>query len=265
MSTTFRVLIDEIPDALDLEPDLDGVDWLEDEPDLDRCPVHLYVHGVSTSATELSVSASMTLDVRVSNGASSEDWDLAFAVIELALDAADTVLVETEWGEVVTMDELRAHCDDPWRAAQLDSFARELIALDNRVVLPGPVRDTIVGPRVRRELADATEPGPRLLEVIRRVQWIVGPHFAANAIVITAADGTMSSVAVIGPDLRYVLAPVERVLLEHGRELVVPGDVLDRLPGVSVTWLDDGHRLIPAVPEVKWAAVVTAAEPFRIV
>ena len=275
MSVTFSIPIDEIPDALDLEPDVADVDWIEDDPDLTSGPVHLYVHGSSTVVVTIVVSEAMTLDVHVPFTASPADWALALDVVEMAMGQADTVLVEVDGGEPVTLDELRALCNREWQGERAASAVRALRVLaDSRVArAQGPVRPAHIGPRVMAELtadnADDTEQGRRLLAVLGRVQWVTGPHDRAAAMEVTDNRGVGFSVAVIGPLLRYVLPPTDRLLVENGNlasdagELMIPSDALASLPGVRITWLDDGNRLMDAVPESAWPAVVAAAEAHR--
>ena len=87
---------------------------------------------------------------------------------------------------------------------------------------------------------------------------------------VTDPGGTGFTVAVIGPLLRYVLPPTDRLLVENGNladdagELTIPADALASLPGVRFSWLDDGNRLMDAVPESAWPAVVAAAEAHRL-
>ena len=276
MSVTFSVQIDTIPDALDLEPDVAGVDWIEDNPDIQAGPVHLYVHGSSTAVITIVVSDEMTLDVRVPPTASPTDWALAFDVIELAMEQADTVLVEVDEGEPLTIEELRERCNAAWQQTQSASAARALRLLIERgpVQAPGPVRPAHLGRRVMAELAadgaDDDEQGRRLLRVLRRVQWVTGPHDRALALNVLDADGHSHSVAVIGPELRYVLPPTDRLLIENGdladdaAELVIPSEMLSELPGITLQWLDDGNRLMDAVSESQWPFVIEAASSHRI-
>ena len=275
MSVTFSIPIDEIPDALDLEPDGAGVDWIEDDPDLNSGPVHLYVHGSSTAFVTIAVSDTMTLEVRVPFTASPTDWALALDVIEMAMERADTVLVEVDECEPVTLDELRALCNREWQDQRAASAVRALRVLADSGVAqaPGPVRSVHIGQRVLAELtadnADDTEQGRRLIAVLKRVQWVTGPHDRAAALEVTGPGGTGFTIAVIGPLLRYVLPPTDRLLVENGNlandagELMIPADALASLPGVRVSWLDDGNRLMDAVPESAWPAVVAAAEAHR--
>ena len=276
MSVTFSIPIDEIPDALDLEPDVPGVDWIEDDPDLVAGSVHLYVHGSSTVVVTIAVSEAMTLDVRVPLTASPADWALALDVVERAMEQADTALVEVDGGEPVTQDELRALCNREWQGERAASAVRALRVLAESGVVraPGPVRSTHIGPRVMAELtadnADDAEQGRRLIAVLRRVQWVTGPYDRAAALEVTDPGGTGFTVAVIGPLLRYVLPPTDRLLVENGNladdagELTIPADALASLPGVRFSWLDDGNRLMDAVPESAWSAVVAAAEAHRL-
>ena len=276
MSVTFSIPIDEIPDALDLEPDINSVDWIEDDPDLTSGPVHLYVHGSSTVLVTISVSDAMTLDVRVPLTASPADWVLALDVVEMAMEQADTALVEVDSCEPVTLDELRALCNRQWQDARAASAVRGLrvLAASGVVQAQGPVRSAHIGPRVMAELtaedADDTEQGRRLIAVLRRVQWVTGPHDRAVALEVTDPDGVGFTVAVIGPLLRYVLPPTDRLLVENGNlasdagELMIAATALASLPGVHVTWLDDANRLMDAVPESAWPAVVAAAEAHRL-
>ena len=276
MSVTFSVQIDTIPDALDLEPDVAGVDWIEDDPDLQAGPVHLYVHGSSTALLTVVVSDTMTLDVQVPCTASPADWALAFDVIELAMEQAETVLVELDGGEPFTIDELREHCDATWQQSQAAAAAMALRLLSERgpVQASGPMRSAHLGSRVMTELAadgaDDDEQGRRLLTVLRRVQWVTGPHDRAVALNVLDADGHSHSVAVIGPELRYVLPPTDRLLIENGdladdaAELVIPSEMLTELPGITLQWLDDGNRLMDAVSESQWPFVIEAASAHRI-
>ena len=276
MSVTFSIPIDTIPDALDLEPDVPGLDWIEDDPDLEAGPIHLYVHGSSTAVLTIAVTDEMTLEVRVPLTASPTDWGLAFDVIELAMEQAETVLVELDGGEPFTIDELREHCDATWQQSQAASATKALRLLTEGgpVQAPGPIRSAHLGSRVMAELAadeaDDDEQGRRLLAVLRRVQWVTGPHDRAVALHIPDADGRSHSVAVIGPDLRYVLPPTDHLLVENGdladdaAELVIPSEALTALPGITVQWLDDGNRLMEAVPESQWPLVIEAAAAHRI-
>ena len=290
---TFSLPIDEIPDVLELEPDIDGIDWIEDDPDLHVGPAHLYVHGSSTAVVTVEVSEAMTLDVHVPATASSVDWDLALEVVERAMEQADTVLVElicdpgdprdpgdpADWpdrhDEPMELAELQAFCDPAWRSEQLATAVRRLRASDAIVAVPGPTRTAFLGPRVLTELTqpdgiDQVEQGRRLLDILRSVQWVSGPHDRAAALTVPSGDASMHTVAVIGPLLRYVLPPTDRLLIENGNladdagELLIPSTILDSLPGVRVKWLDDGNRLMEPVAEAAWPAVVAAAEQHRL-
>ena len=276
MHVTFSIPIDEIPDALDLEPELDGVDWIEDDPDLDAGPAHLYVHGSSTALVTIAVSESMALDISVPGTASPIDWELALAVVEAALETAETVLVSIDGGEPISIDELRTLCDKSWREEHAAAKVRDLRLRSggDAVEIPGPVRTAYVGTRVLAEMAaepaDDVEQGRRLVAILRRVQWVTGPHDRATALHVPASDGATFTVAVVGPLLRYVLPPTDRLLVENGNladdagELLIPSEALDLLPGVQVTWLDDANRLMQPVAEADWPSVVSAAEEHRL-
>lgn len=258
--TTFRVLFDEVPDAYELVPDDDNLDWEEEDPDLAAGPVHPFLYSKSPISLSLSIRTHMSLEIEHSD--LSDDWDFALAVVEQSMDVAETVLVELDGEEPMPFDELVEYCDQSWRDEMYELATERLVRQISRtgtVSIPGPQRTSFLGERVVARLGDES-----VSEVLRSVQWLRGPHFAVENVSMRLVESAgTAQVGVLGPDLRSLVSNASFVLLEGGGELLVPVSALSSVGDNWVRWLDDGNVLFGPVPEKDWTSLLTSLETHR--
>jgi hypothetical protein len=251
-------------DVLDLEPDLDNIDWLEGDPQLPDGTASLFVHGRSTHAVELHLTDE--LEVWVPSLSSPANWEIAFAVLELATESLDTAFVTWNDGDLWELSELTAKCDDEWQHGQYTSDEQELFArvrVEGHALVKGPVRTTHFGPDTLHEILAGQCSAE---DVILRTNYVSGPHLVAEAVLDSHAHSRI--VTVIGPGLRTILPPADAVLLDtinpNQHPVMVPTSTLDQIGFLNVVRLDEAHRLVQAVPDSAWSAVLNAALPFAI-
>lgn len=258
--TTFRVLFDEIPDAFDVVPDNDNLEWEEEDPDLAVGAVHPFLYSQSPISLSLAVRREMSLEIEHAD--LSDDWDFALAVVERAMDAAETVLVELVGEEPMPFEELVEYCDDEWRAEAYDAALERLlrqIANSGTIGIPGPQRMSYLGERVVARLSNES-----VSDVLRSVQWIRGPHFAVENVSMRLVGSEVPArVGVLGPDLRSLVSDASFVLLEGGGELLVPVAALALIGADRVRWLDDGNFLFGPIPETDWGPLLESLESHR--
>ncbi len=243
-------------EVFDIEPDLDGVDWVEDDPALPEGSANLYVYQKSTVGVALHLDEEF--EVWVPSLASEADWELVFGILQRSAALLDTVFVTWNDGDVWELSELVEHCDADWQRGQL---ADDIVTLSARVEVEGtvevkgPMRSVRIGPWVIGQVADGLV---SVEDVLLRTNYINGPHLVAQA---ATDEGRL--VTVLGPGLRTLLPPSDAVLLDTIDTAVppvlIPPDVLDHLEGIDATRLDEGHRLVQAVAEGSWPAILNAA------
>ena len=248
-------------EVLDVEPDIDGVDWIEEEPALPDGSANLYVYNKSTVGIALHLDEEF--EVWVPALASQADWQLAFGVLQRSADLFETIFVTWNDGDVWELSELEAHCGSDW---QIDQQVADTAALKDRVeiygtvAVKGPMRTTHIG---RSVLAEVGAGSVTIAGVLLRTNFVGGPHLVGHA---ETDDDQL--VSVLGPGLRTLLPPSDAVLLDtidlSIPPVVVRPEVLDDLSSVgviSVVRLDEGHRLVGAVAETAWSTVLRAALP----
>ena len=248
-------------DVFALEPDIDGVDWAEDDPVLPAGTATLYVYKHSTRAVELHLDDEF--EVWVPSLSSVADWQIAFAVLERATDLFDTVFVTWNDGDVWELSELVEHCDADWQQLQFLADGRDLLDRVERdgvaVSVAGPLRSVLVGPHVVNGI---TSREFTLEEVLIRTNYVAGPHLVAEA-VVEPGENEQRTLTVLGPGLRTLLPPADAVLLDtidaDRPPVLIPVAALDGLAQLDVTRLDEGHRLVQAVPDSAWPGVLDAA------
>ena len=248
-------------DVFDVEPDLDGIDWVEEDPTLPDGSANLYVHRKSTVGVELHLDNEF--EVWLPSLASAADWQLVFGVLGRSAELFDTVFVTWNDGDVWELAELIDHCDDAWQLEQQkadNQTAMSRVATEGMVVVKGPIRSAHIGSWVLQQVAEGVV---TLEEVLLRTNYVDAPHLVAEA----AVDAGQL-VTVLGPGLRTLLPHSDAVLLDtidtaHTPVLVSP-TALDDIAGLDVTRLDECHRLVQAVAESSWSAILTAALPHAL-
>jgi hypothetical protein len=247
-------------DVFDIEPDLDGIDWVELDPQIADSPT-LFVRGRSTRGVQLQLDGA-DLTVVVPTLASAADWDTAFVVLTNVCNVLDNVMVT--WNDEDAMDlvELQETHDCAWQQEQSQRDSAELVAKAREhftAAVPGPIRSVHIGP----DMAAQVDSGRCSVEdILLRTNYPPGRMHLAVAVEETIAGRPMV-LAVLGPDLRTLLPRCDVVLIESGSAdeapVLVDARALDQFPGVTVTRLDEHLRLVEAVPEAQWADVVAAA------
>ncbi len=251
-------------DVLDLEPDIDNIDWLEADPQLPDGTASLFVYGRSTRAVELHLGDEF--EVWVPSLSSQANWEIAFAVLAVATELFDTSFVTRNDGDLWDIPELNADCDHQWQHAQYSSDEQELIdraRAEGMAMVKGPIRTTHIGPYVLQEILAGH---CSLEDVILRTNYVSGPHLAAEAVLESRESARV--VAVLGPGLRTILPAVDAVLLDT-IDLALPpvmvsASAIDQIGLLKVVRLDQVHRLVEAVPDFAWPAVLNEALRFAI-
>ena len=248
-------------DVFDVEPDLDGVDWVEEDPTLPHGSANLYVNKKSTVGIELHLDDEF--EVWLPSLASAADWQLVFGVLGRSAELFDTVFVTWNDGDVWELAELIDHCDEAWQLEQHradNQTALSRAAAAGTVVVKGPIRSAHIGSWVLRQVAADVV---TLEDVLLRTNYVDGPHLVA-----VAAVDAGQLVTVLGPGLRTLLPPADAVLLDTvdaaHTPVLVSSTALDEITGLGVTRLDEGHRLVQPVPESAWPAILTAALPHAL-
>ena len=275
---------DALVDALAL-PDLqvtarEGGDW--------DGVVHLARVGLSTRSTELSWKAGR-FEVRVLSLAAPEDGALAVRAVEGAAALTGLSEVETELHGTIPVAELSRTHDARWIESLAASGARTVSTLVREgrgpIEIPGPMRSFYLGPRSLARLAGPLESlHHRLIEALRRVQWLEAQHPAASRFVARGDDGEGEFSFATWMGRPIFLPAVDRVLIDVGmgvrrvagsgagsgtgsgtrgevsREVfLVPAEVVPELAGVHFTPLDERQGTIDGYTETAWAALVAAA------
>jgi hypothetical protein len=196
VSETIAIAIAEPPDFIGTLDAISEALHLNDLRSLEDVPEpgtpwpsgirHLFREGVSTRTTEITYDGS-ELAIRIFSMASAEDVELAVALAEYMAEHAGTAEVESESGGTLVAGELASFYSADWALRKVESGYRVLSALvrDGKgpIEVPGPNRTFCFGPRVMLQLGPE-QPHLRLLEAIRRVQWI--PVRTAATFVATA-------------------------------------------------------------------------------
>ena len=248
-------------EVFDVEPDLDGIDWVEEEPSLPDGSANVYIHKKSTVGVELHLDDEF--EVWLPSLASAADWQLVFGVLGRSAELFDTVFVTWNDGDVWELAELIDHCDHAWQLQQNEADANTLkkrVGADAIVAVKGPIRSAHIGSWVLEQVATGVV---TFEDVLLRTNYVTGPHLVAEA-----AIDSGRLITVLGPGLRTLLPPADAVLLDTIdtalSPVLVSPDALGEIGGLDVTRLDEFHRLVQAVPESSWSAILTAALPHAL-
>lgn len=250
--------------------------------------VHLARVGLSTRSTELSWKDGR-FEVRVLSLAAPEDGALAVRTIEVAAELTGQREVETELHGTIPVAELAHTHDARWIESIAESGARTVATLIREgrgpLEIPGPMRSFYLGPRSLARLAGPLETlHHRLIEALRRVQWLEAQHPAASRFVARGDDGEGEFSFATWMGRPIFLPAVDRVLIDVGmgvrrgtsrgagssagsgagsevpREVfLVPAEVVPELAGANFTPLDERQGTIDGYTETAWAGLVAAA------
>ena len=141
-------------EVFDVEPDLDGIDWVEEEPSLPDGSANVYIHKKSTVGVELHLDDEF--EVWLPSLASAADWQLVFGVLGRSAELFDTVFVTWNDGDVWELAELIDHCDHAWQLQQNEADANTLkkrVGADAIVAVKGPIRSAHIGSWVLEQVA----------------------------------------------------------------------------------------------------------------
>jgi hypothetical protein len=250
--------------------------------------VHLARVGLSTRSTELSWKEGR-FEVRVLSLAAPEDGALAVRAVEAAARLTGQSEVETELHGTIPVADLASTHDARWVESLAESGARTVATLVREgrgpIEIPGPMRSFYFGPRSLARLAGPVETlHHRLLEALRRVQWLEAQHPAASRFVARQNNGAGEFTFATWMGRPIFLPAVDRVLIDVGmgarrsassgagsgtngggsggtdREVfLVPAEVVPELAGTHFTPLDERQGTIDGYTEAAWAALVAAA------
>jgi len=249
-----------------IDPGLDKLRWDDDEPSDPVTPGSwtLFLEGISTRVSIVTLEGTGRLSVTIRSGACLEDCDLALGIVRRAAASGDGI-VNSEEAIGLTLAEFDSTYDDAWMRQQLESAAGITVMMARRegiIALPGPTREVWIGPRVVEELenGDPALAGDRLVTVMRRVLWPDGNYFSPNRFK-AGGDGSGSfTLAVLPPQIPTVLPRCDQVgLQDSGGTFMVPREALAELPPLPARWLDDGNLLVEATSAEQWTAVCQAA------
>lgn len=229
---------------------------------------HLFREGVSTRTTEITVGEA-EFAIRMFSMASHEDVALAIALAEYVAEHAGAERVESEQAGELTPDEMTAYYTADWAEAQLVSGHGVLSALvrdrKETIEIPGPHRSFCLGPRVLLQLGPE-RPHLRLLEAIRRVQWI--PVRTAGTFLATAkSDQREIKLAVwLGEEVVFPAVDYAGISADpHAAKpevFLIPATRVPELAGDRWTAIDERQGLLEDFGD-DWDKLVAAARAFE--
>ncbi|MEP6863103.1 MAG: hypothetical protein ABJE66_20925 [Deltaproteobacteria bacterium] len=229
---------------------------------------HLFREGVSTRTTEITVDES-EFAIRMFSMASHEDVALAVALAEYVAEHAGAERVDSEQAGELTPDEMTAYYTVEWADQQLVSGHGVLSALvrdrKETIEIPGPHRSFCLGPRVLLQLGP-DKPHLRLLEAIRRVQWI--PVRTAGTFLATAkSDQREVKLAVwLGEEVVFPAVDYAGISADPNAEkpevFLIPAARVPELAAERWTAIDERQGLIEDFGN-DWPALVEAARKFE--
>lgn len=229
---------------------------------------HLFREGVSTRTTEITVDEA-EFAIRIFSMAAHEDVALAVALAEYVAEHAGAERVESEQAGELTPDEMIAYYTAEWAEKQLVSGHGVLSALvrdrKETIEIPGPHRSFCLGPRVLLQLGPE-KPHLRLLEAIRRVQWI--PVRTAGTFLATAkSDQREIKLAVwLGEEVVFPAVDFAGISADPHAEkpevFLIPAARVPELAGERWTAIDERQGLIDDFGN-DWPALVKAARAFE--
>ena len=224
----------------------------------------VYRPGLSTRAIEVSRSAE-ELSVRILVCSAPEDHELALALTGTAAALAGVAEVETEQDGPMPPGELLDAFDRAWIEQEIAFGASAVLRIaeeqPGRVAnLAGPVRPTLIGPRVAAEIRTQWPGGVAagLVAVMRRTQW---PGDARTSSVFAVSDGDrVVNLAVLAGGSRTILPDVHGIAIPNAGEqlYLTPDSVVDLLPD-HARFLDERQVLVEPVEPDRWAAFLAIA------
>ena len=229
---------------------------------------HLFREGVSTRTTEITVDET-EFAIRIFSMASPEDVELAVALAEYVAEHAGVELVSSEQGGSLTPDAIAEYYSAAWAEKQLVSGHHVLSAVvrdrKETIEIPGPHRSFCLGPRVLLQLGP-DQPHLRLLEAIRRVQWIpvrTAGTFLANA----KSDQREIKLAVwLGEEVVFPAVDFAGISADPHAEkpevFLIPAARVPELAGERWTPIDEKQGLLEDFGG-DWPALVAAARKFE--
>ena len=232
--------------------------------------LHFYREGLSTRAVEVAYDG-VTFKVKILTASCPDDYGLALDfVCAAARDVGGEV--ESEEGVGFPAEERDAHYGPDWIAEHIRKEVSHVVGLaikEQQIVTMGcTTRNFYLGPRVAHEILQGpsdTTP-ERLFERIRELMYI--DLDAAESIVpaevmsVDGRDGQPMRFAVWEPGVITLFPDVERLALLSDDRIMIPYRSLEALAGRGrVTWLDERHALVGAVPPDEWDGLVRKARP----
>ena len=280
MSETIAIAIGDRPDVIGALDAISSALHVRDLRSLEDVPEpgtpwplgvrHLFRDGVSTRTTEITCEPGR-FSIRIFSMATPEDVALAVALAEYIADDAGVTEIDSESGSLLAVDELPRFYDADWALGRIESGYRVLSALvrDGKgpVEVPGPNRTFCVGPRVLLQLGPE-QPHLRLLEQMRRVQWI--PVRTAATFVATAkSDHREIKLAmwlgeeVFFPSVDYAGIAADPTA-QRPEVFLIPYARVAELAGDRWTPVDERQGLLADCTS-DWPELVTAARRFETV
>ena len=274
MSETIAIAIDEAPDVVGTLDAVSAALHINDLRSLEDVPPpstpwpdgirHLFRHDLSTRTTEITCGGG-EFAIRMFSMASREDVALA----EVVAAHAGVTEVSSEQRGTLSPGELAGYYTADWADRQIESGHRVVSALvrDGKgpMEIPGPNRSFIVGPRVLLQLGPEA-PAQKLLEAIRRVQWIpirTAGQFSAHA----KTDNREIKLAmwlgdeVVFPGVEY--AGISDPNAEKREVFMIPSSRIPELAGERWTPIDEKQGILAEFGD-DWPAVVAAAKKFEV-
>lgn len=277
MSETITIAVPEPPDFIGTLDAISAALHINDLRSVEDVPPpgtpwpigirHLFRHDISTRTTEITVD-DRQFAIRIFSMASHEDVALAVALAEYVAEHAGVETVDSEQAGAITPADLAVYYGHTWADGQLESGHRVLSALvrDGKgpIEIPGPNRSFYIGPRVLLQLGP-DQPHLRLLEAIRRVQWIpirTAGIFIANA----ASDNREVKLAmwfgeeVVFPGVELACMSVEP-RADKPEVFLIPASRVPELAGERWTPIDERQGILADCGD-DWPAVVAAARKY---
>ena len=229
---------------------------------------HLFREGVSTRTTEITVDEA-EFAIRMFSMASPEDVALAVALAEYVAEHAGVERVDSEQAGAITPDQIATYYSADWADKQLVSGHGVLSAIvrerKETIEIPGPHRSFCLGPRVLLQLGP-DKPHLRLLEAIRRVQWI--PVRTAGTFLATAkSDQREIKLAVwLGEEVVFPAVDFAGISADPHADkpevFLIPASRVPELAGERWTPIDERQGLLEDFGN-DWPALVAAARAFE--